>query len=661
MSIPKIAVGNPVLANLLMIAVIVFGTYAWFALPRELSPEVTLQTATVMTFYPGASPEEVEKLITVPIEDAIEEGVGKIDLMVSTSTEGRSVITIQFEEISDRDFDKQMQNLRSSVERVGDLPDDLPDDPRVQEVDISDGFPMLTVVVAGKRSETELKKIAEDLRDEILDIRNIASVRLAGVREREVWVELDPDRLAAYGLSSLDVMTALRADNLNLPAGTMGIGKSEFIVRTLGEYRSLAEIEDTIIRTARAGSPLRIRDIASVSDTFEKPRTLSRVDGEPSISMTIQKKKEGNTIALVKELRELVAERQPQMPDGVALSAVNDYSVILKERLGILQSNAGFGMVLVIAMLFALLGWRNAFFAAIGIPVAFMATFWFMHVTGYSLSGVALFGLILVVGIVVDDAIVVIENVARHLQMGKSPAQAAIDGAEEVWLPVLAASLTTIGAFGPLMFMSGVPGQFMRIVPIVAILVLVASLMESFFILPAHIAEWGKGASGTERRTVWFEKIQWTYVRTLKRILRRRYLAVPLVFLVGILGSVLAFMTLEVELFPGEDFPQFYIKTQMPSSYSLQQTSDVLASIEKEVLSLSSSELAAVVTNVGLSTPVSGMESATVSTNVGVLLVELVPKDQRTRTVDEIIRDLRGRVSATTGVEKLTFEKLEGG
>jgi multidrug efflux pump len=658
LSIPRFSVRNPVLANLVMIAIIAFGVYAWIVLPRELTPEVKLKSATVTTIYPGASSDEVERLVTAPIEDVIEEDVSDIDIMLSTSAVGRSVIMLQFEDIAERDFDKQMQKLRSAVERVSDLPAELPDDPRVLELDMSSGFPMITAVVSGSLPEKRMKDIAERLRDDVLDIPNIGSVQIAGVREREVWVELDPDKLSAYRVAIAEVVGALRAQNLDLPAGSMDVGAAEYVVRTIGQYRSVAEIEDTVVRSTPRSGPVRLRDIGVVVDTYEKPRTLARLNGAPSMSLTIQKKKDGNTIRLVREVRELVDARRAEMPDGVTLSVVNDFSVILRERLGILQSNAGIGLILVVFLLFLFIGWRNALFAALGIPVAFMATFFFMHLTGYTLSGVALFGLILVVGIVVDDAIVVIENVHRHIQLGKSPVRAAIEGAEEVGWPVLAASLTTIAAFGPLLFMSGVPGQFMRIVPVVAILVLIASLIEVFFILPAHIAEWGK--AGREKRDLFATPRRW-YTTALKVVLRRRYAFVSVVFVLGLGVCVGAFTLLHKELFPGEDFPQFYVKVELPPSAGLTRTSEVLAEIERQAMTLPEHEVIAVVANVGLLTPLSGMETMSIRTNVGEVLVELVPKDQRTRSVDDVIRELREKIGGVSGVDKLSFAKMQGG
>ncbi len=689
MSIPKMSVNNPVLANLLMIIIIAFGMYAWINLPRELTPEIALQTATVTTLYRGASPEEVEKLVSAPIEDAIEENVSKINLLLSNSSEGRSVITIDFEEMSDREFDKELENLRTAVEQVNELPEEILEDPQVVELDVSSGFPMLTIVVGGDISESQMRDIAENLKDEVLDIKNIASVQIAGLRDREIWIEVDPNRLKAYQLPIAAVINALGASNLNLPAGTMELGDTEFMVRTMGEFANPDIIGDTIIAVQPTGTPLRLRDVATVSDTYEEARTLARINGKPSISLSVQKKTEGNTIALVAQLRKLVAKRQADLPDGAELTPVNDYSVILKERLGILETNAIFGLILVVFMLLLFIGWRNALFAALGIPVAFMATFWFMSIAGYSLSGVSLFGLILVVGIVVDDAIVVIENIYRHIEAGAPPKVAAIRGAQEVGWPVVAASITTICAFGPLMFMSGTAGQFMRIVPIMAILVLIASLFEVFVILPAHVAEWGKPRSQRTGRSrldnlrtrsastfslmvlitgffswfiTFFDFIRSRYVKVLKLTIRHRYAFVGSVLWIGLFACVGAFFVLDKELFPGEDFPQFYVKAEMPPSYGMQETTAVMAQIEEAAKTLPSSEVAAIVSNIGIHTPTSGLtEGVTYGSNFGEVIIELTPKQERTRGVDEIMAAMRKETLNISGIEELNYITQQGG
>ena len=365
----------------------------------------------------------------------------------------------------------------------------------------------------------------------------------------------------------------------------------------------------------------------------------------------------------------------------IPLFSKNDWAFLKQMRF--------FGLVLVVLMLLLFIGWRNALFAALGIPVAFMATFWFMSIAGYTLSGVSLFGLILVVGIVVDDAIVVTENIYRHIEAGESPKVAAIRGAEEVGWPVVAASLTTICAFGPLMFMSGVTGQFMRIVPVMAILVLIASLFEVFVILPAHVAEWGRTKIRTGRsrlenlRTespsgftlgvrivgffVWFamffELIRNRYVRILKITLRHRYAFVGSVLFFGVVACIGAFFILDRELFPGEEFPQFYVQAEMPPSYGIQETTEVIVQIEEMAKGLPSTEVDAVVSNVGLHTFMSGLvrRSVTYGSNLGEVIVELTPKQERTRGVDDIIAELRTKTTAISGIERLSFVTQDGG
>ena len=682
MSIPKLSVSNPVLSNLLMVVITALGIYAWVTLPRDLIPEIVTYTARISTFYPGASAETVEKLVTARIEDAIEK-VDQIDLITSKSSEGRSDISVQFEEISDRDFDKRIQDLRNAVDRIKDLPSELLDQPEVVAVDISNGVPMVTVAVSGNLDESQMKLAAEALEKQIIKIDGVSNIQVAGVRDREIWVEVDPDRLKSYNLVAEQVSLALSQRNLNLPAGVLEVGQSEFLVRTMGEFRSVAEIAETIIKVTTYGTPVRVKDIATVRDTYQEARTLSRINGQPSISLTIQKKNDGNAIRIIDQIRKIVTpytegQTNPvnqmiqktsskltpiELPPETKISLVNDSSVLLRERLGILQNNALLGLVLVVVFLWLFMGSRNAFFAALGIPTAILGALWILKLMGSSINASTLFGLILVIGIVVDDAIVVIENVFRRMEEGLSPAKAAIVGAQEVAWPVLSASLTTMAAFLPLILMSGIPGQFMRVVPITGVVVILASLVEVFAILPAHIAEWSKPttANSEESHSNWFVNIQDRYVELLNRILDWRYVIVFGTVLGTFVFSILAFISLPKELFPGEDFPQFYIKVDMPTDYGIEETTQFMEKLERVVKSLPKEEYVALVTNIGLQTPTNGLEGTSISSNVAEVLVELVPKDERNRSRDEIIEFLRLQMTEITGAEKIYFDKQEGG
>ncbi len=410
---------------------------------------------------------------------------------------------------------------------------------------------------------------------------------------------------------------------------------------------------------------------------------MSRINGQPSISLTIQKKNDGNAIRIIDQIRKIVTpytegQTNPvnqmiqktsskltpiELPPETKISLVNDSSVLLRERLGILQNNALLGLVLVVVFLWLFMGSRNAFFAALGIPTAILGALWILKLMGSSINASTLFGLILVIGIVVDDAIVVIENVFRRMEEGLSPAKAAIVGAQEVAWPVLSASLTTMAAFLPLILMSGIPGQFMRVVPITGVVVILASLVEVFAILPAHIAEWSKPttANSEESRSNWFVNIQDRYVELLNRILDWRYVIVFGTVLGTFVFSILAFISLPKELFPGEDFPQFYIKVDMPTDYGIEETTQFMEKLERVVKSLPKEEYVALVTNIGLQTPTNGLEGTSISSNVAEVLVELVPKDERNRSRDEIIEFLRLQMTEITGAEKIYFDKQEGG
>jgi len=361
-----------------------------------------------------------------------------------------------------------------------------------------------------------MKKWAKRLREDILDIEDVAKVNTSGVRDREIWIEVDPDRLYGYGLQLQQVMDALRASNLNLPGGDIKMGRSEYLIRTVEEFGEVDQIRNVIVHTFRpGGGQVKVRDLARVRDTYEDARTLSRLDGRPAITLSVMKKLEGNSIRLTDEIKEIAKDWEARkLPEDVKITLTWDTSVFIRDILKKLETNALLGMLLVLGALYLFLGGRNAVFAALGIPVTFMATFFFMKATGRSLNGNSLFGLVLVLGIIVDDAIVVVENVYRYMQKGMSPRDAVIKGTPEVAIPVLSSTLTTVAAFLPLMLMPGIVGKFMKIIPIVVCLVLLASVIEAFFILPSHIADWGKVRRSEGRGHRFFLRLRRWYTRS---------------------------------------------------------------------------------------------------------------------------------------------------
>ncbi len=655
MSIAKFSIKNPVLVNVVMIAVIVYGTFSLISLPREIMPDVSFPWVFVFTEAPGLSPEDSEKLITNEIEKEVND-IDGIENITSFSRENASMLWLKFETMSENEFDKRLQDVRTEVDKV-DLPESAKA-PQIMDFSIQDHVPMINIVLSGEAPELEMKHIAEDLRDDILDVQHVAKCQIAGVRDREVWVAVDPVKLQSYDLTLPHVMQAIRARNLDVPAGDINIGRWDVMIRTVGEIEKIDELKRIIIKANPLGHHVRIEDVAMVHDTFADRHVISRFNSENSITLAVSKKKQGNSLLIIEQIKELVANyREERLPEYARLTIINDSSIQIHEFLGILQNNAIIGLILVIVSLYVFVGPRNAVFAAIGIPVTFMFTFIFMKHIGASLSGSSLFGLVLVLGMVVDDAIVIIENCYRFMQEGLSPRDAVIQGTKQVAMPVLASSATTVAAFMPLMLMGGVMGEFLKIVPLVVTLALVASLVEAFFILPSHIADWSRGVVRSHEGFIRFRKIRRIYVRLLAISLRRRwwvllactlliFSSIPLIFVVGI------------DMYATEEIPRLFVFVDLPEGSGLTVTDEVVSQVEGVVFGLPETEVINVVANTGLQ---QRDEEWHFKTSIGQLIVELTNRKDRERSTDEIIDELREKMNQIPGISSLEFKVFQNG
>lgn len=669
MSLARFSVKNSVLANILMVVITTVGAYSLLTMPQEMVPDLSFPWLFITVIDPGVSPEEMEKLVAKPIEDEISD-VDGIDNVTSISREGGAFVWIKFETMPEDEFDKRLQEIRTEIDRVK-LPDTA-EEPNIEQFKTQDFLPLVSVVLSGELPKREMKRLAEDLREDILDIPKVSRVAISGVREREIWVEVDPDKLARYRLSTMEIIAALKNKNLNLAGGEVKIGRWDYSVRTVGEINRVQELEDVIIRADERGNHVRVRDLAQVRDTFKDDETISRFNGKPSVTLTVAKKQDGNSIDIIEDIKRLVEDYHAnRLPAGATITLTNDSSVYIVDILDKLKSNAWMGMILVALSLWLLLGSRQALFAVLGIPIALAGTFIIMKVTGNSINGSSLFALVLVLGMLVDDAIVVIENCYRYVQQGYSPAQAAVIGTREVTWPILASAGTTIAAFLPLMLLPGIIGDFMQIVPIVVTLALVSSLFEAFTILPAHISEWskrpnnnqsrdgrwGKGRVLRDKPLVDFSPVRKRYTRVLGKVLRRRYLVVALVTFVMIASLPIA-LTLGVDMFADEEIPQFFVLVTMPEGTRLAVTDQVVLQLEAIAQQLPKHELKSVVANTGIQqTPGEWFFKP----SVGQLIVELVDRKKRQREVDDIIDEMRSKATKIPGMQALAFEKIQSG
>ncbi|MFQ5674811.1 MAG: efflux RND transporter permease subunit [bacterium] len=655
MLIAKFSIKNPVLVNIIMIAVVVLGTYSLFTLPREMMPQVSFPWIFVWTNAPGFSPEDSEKLITDEIEKEVRD-VDGINLITSYSRENASLIWIKFETMPDDELDKRLRDVRTEVEKV-ELPDGA-EQSRITKFTTQDHVPMVNVVLSGDVPAIEMKRIAEDLQDDILEISDVAQCIIAGVRDREIWVQVDPGKLQSYDLDIAQIMAAIHNKNLDLTAGDIKMGRWDYRVRTVGEIEKAEQIKKIILRANPMGHHIRVEDVATVRDTLEEPEVISRFNHEPSLMLTVAKKKAGNSIEIIDQIKALVAKYQKErLPANAAISVINDSSVQIKEIIGVLRNNALLGMILVVVCLYFFLGLRNAIFAAIGIPVTFMFTFLFMKYTNTSLSGSALFGLVLVLGMIVDDAIVIIENCYRHMQEGHAPKEAVILGTKQVALPVVSSSMTTIAAFLPLMLMTGIIGQFLRIVPIVVTLALLASLFEAFFILPSHIAEWSKKVYREREGYFRFKELRKRYLHYLVKFIRRRYLVIGMTTVLILLSIPLVWVV-GIDMFASEEIPRVFVWVDLPEGSKLEMTDQVIGKIEDIILDLPESELVNVVSNAGLQ---QRDEEWFFKPSVAQAIIALTKRTERQRTTDEIIADLRKQMNSVPGIKALEFMIFDNG
>jgi multidrug efflux pump subunit AcrB len=658
MNLTRFGISRPIVVRLTLILIFILGFYCYSAMPRYLDPDLTIGEGVIYTICPGFSPEDMEKLVTNKIEDELN-GITQIRRYESQSFESTSRIHIYFQtQLSEYEIDQGMQEVRNAVDRVDDLPEECKV-PRVLEIDIA-LFPVCMVGLSGELPMMQLQDIAKDVGDTLEGIDGVSEVQIYGERENEVWVELNPHRMATYGISTVDVARAIAHRSKNLPGGTLEMGYHETAIRMVGEPELPHELSGVALRSTDGGT-VYLGDIARVRPTLEKAMRLTFVDKKKALVLGVKRKRNTNMIRIVDEVKGLTKSIEAQYP-GLKTTLYFDQSRETKKRIRELQTNAGLGILAVFLILWLAMGVRNAVYASIGIPVSFLLTFVFMRIFNLSIDGVTLFGLILVLGIIVDDAIVVLENIFRHMEQGASPVQAALQGSREVLAPVLASVSTNMAAFFPLLFMiSGVMGRYLSILPKVVLFALAASLFEVFFMLPSHVVELTPkraARGGATRRIDVFAPIRRFYYPYLRMILRHRYISVLVIVFSTILAFFLYFQT-DFELFPKSDaFPRFNIHFDLPVGSTLDRSRDVLMDLNDLVKSRLGKALEAPIAIAGMKEvnyePVYG-------THYGILNVILKGSEERQQSVLELMEGIRGdvgRLLKARGVTSFVMERL---
>lgn len=564
--------------GLLVIALpIVAGVFAYRSLPKEGEPEISAPVAIVVTLYPGASPSEIESLVTNPIEDALSD-LKDVDEMRSESAEGVSVVVIDFQ--AEADLERSLQKVR---EKVTDARKDLPadaEDPEVNEVSFSD-IPIMIASVIGDIDPVRLRRLSEDVADEIELMPEVLAADVAGGLIREIQIYVDPERLSQYGLTILDVYLAVQRSDINIPGGQVNVEGRRVLLRTLTEIKNVEDY-NLVPLIRRGDRVVFLKDVARVVDGHSEDISYSRVNGVASASIAVKKRTGANILETSRKVRERLAELEKTFPAGVHATITAEKAKYIKQGFDQMNNSAVFGLIIVVIVLYFAMGLRNAIITALSIPLSLLLTFVFLKIFGMSNNDMVRFSLVLCIGMIVDNAIIVVENVYHHFQLEKDRITAVVDGTSEIAMPVISATLTTMAAFLPMLLMTGVTGEYMGFLPKTVSIALSASLVVALVANPlilSRIMKRTRKAGRIVRPEEDLRQLKRLYVRGVSWALNHRLQVIVIVIVFLCLGGAFGLMATEmvkVEMFPDADFDYIYITVETPRGTEVAVT-DALA------------------------------------------------------------------------------------
>ena len=667
MKLVRTLLTNHPLVNILFSVVLVMGALSYLSMPREQDPEINFNFVSIDTVLPGATAADIESLVTGPLEDALR-NVRDIKFVSSTSRENRSVILIRFRELSARDFDKRIADLRREIQSKAndELPDDA-EDPNIVEVTSSNGFPTAIVVVTGQANDERLRRQGKLIKEELERLTGVDQVKAFGFDEPELHIAIDPLALAAHGLTAINVAEQLRAAYRDVSAGKVDVGNDAWLLRVSGKTADPEELAQFLLSPPGDNQvKVRLDTVAEVRRDRKESIQLVSFNGMPAISMAVNKVSFTNTLELVDRINAYIDAKNAALSGtGIALVLSDDQTVQTRKAISVMQTNAALGLVLVLLVCWLFLGLRIAAFVTLGIAFSIAGTFWILNMAGHTLNVSVLLGVVIVLGMLVDDAVVVVEALYYRLQRGQEAVDAAIDALREVVRPVTSAVFTTISAFLPLMLLPGILGDFMLVVPLVVTIGLLVSLVEAYWMLPSHVIGISQNAPVVTDplqtwRGRWTHGVRVQYTKALAYVFRRpkRF------FALGILAFVLsglAFATgaIKVNFFTMDPIRMFYINVDMPPRAPLEETLAQTVRVSDRVRPLiPAAEVRAITSMAGIK-----FTDAEVlfGDNYGQIQVSLNPKESDGRTVSAVVDSIRETVLQTPGEATITFFEVSGG
>ncbi len=592
MLISDTAIKNRTTVFVLMVLIAALGAYSYVTLPREAAPDVPIPFVLVTTPYEGASPKDVESQVTIKIENKLT-GLKGVKEITSSSAEGSSVVMIEFQ--PEVRIEDALQYVRDKVDLArGELPDDA-DEPVIKEINVAD-FPILIISLSGDISPVRLKVIADELEDAIEQVSGVLEADVLGTLEREIRLEIDPDRVAAYGLTIPELLTRVGAENVNISAGGLETPGTKFNVRLQAEFDEVDDIAHLPL-TVRNGKTIYLADVVTVRDTFKDRESYARLDGAESVTINVRKSTGANIVEVADRIKAILAEARKQVPAGVRIELTMDQSKDIRMLVADLENNIVTGLILIVAVLMAFMGWRTSSIVATAVPISMLISFAVIQALGHTLNMVVLFGLTLALGMMVDNAIVIVENIFRHRQIGYGQIEASMKGASEVAWPVIASSATTIAAFSPLLFWPGIMGEFMKYLPITLIITLSSSLFVALVISPTLCAV----LSGHVRKVHERHPFIHAYHGLLNKAVHHWAVTLGLVSLLLVGAGITYYKRGRgIELFPQSDPNRAMINIRCPQGTNIREADRLAGIVERRLEPWRKrGDLKNVVTNVG--------------------------------------------------------------
>jgi len=665
----KRLIQNHVLTNLVFVLVLIMGVLVYMSLPREQDPSVNFNWVQITTFLPGAAAKDVERRVTNLLEESIEK-VKDIKFVSSTSRESISSILVRFNDIDERDFDKRIADLRREISNVEDKIPDEAERPTIFEITTANAFPTATVVVTGPADDENLRRQARLLEKDLARIKGVDRVTPTGLLDPEIQIQFYPDKMQAKGISPVNVANSIQRFFKDTSAGSARIAKDQWLIRVEGTTDDANELAKLPIlpsqgSNGQGSSETQLGEIARVVTARAKAERIVRYKGKAAVLFSITKQENFNTIKLVESIDNFIVSRNQNAQNlGVKFILIDDQTLITRNALNIMQTNAIYGLIFVLFVTWIFLGSKISLLVTIGIPFTLAGTFIVLNYLGVTLNTSVLLAIVIALGMLVDDAVVVVESIYYKFRQGVEGIDAVWDGLQDVISPVTASVLTTMAAFLPLMLLPGILGKFMLVIPLVVTLALAISLIEAYWMLPGHLLA-AKVSFNTPSKIDRYRQryIHWIKIRygfALIKVMRHPKRALSALFGLLLLAvSLIASGIIRMDFFAADPLRLFYVNVEMPTTSSLQETLEKTLQVESIIAKqLKDKETRSVVSYAGQMftelEPLFGQ-------NIGQVMVSLKPRIGDMRTVSAIIEQSRTAISEVVGPTNLSFTKMSGG